>query len=128
LQAAQFLWQGSTATKRTYPLPEHALNATLFAALAAEAYINTALERVLGVEDAEALTRLRASARWTLGTRLVFGTPVFHQGEEPHQSLVRLFTERNRPVHARSLEVEHFDTLRPPAICRSPRSHASSSA
>lgn len=110
LQAAQFLWQASVAKKRTYPLPEHALNATLFVALAAEAFINTALERVLGPEDAQALTRLRPVAeRWTLGTHLVFGTPLLARGEEPHQSLIRLFQERNRLVHARSLQVEYFD-------------------
>lgn len=48
---------------------------------------------------------------------------MFHSGEEPHQSLVRLFQERNRLVHARSLVVEHFDTqpsthLEPPTVAQ----------
>jgi hypothetical protein len=110
LQSAEFLWRASVAEKRTYPLPEHALNATLFVAFAAEAYINTALDLVLGKDDAEALFALRAKDRWTLGTRLAFGSSVFHAGEEPHQTIVKVFRERNRLVHASSLPVQYFDT------------------
>jgi hypothetical protein len=56
LQAAQHLWHASVARKQTYRLPEHELMATLFAALASEAYINTALDLMLGRDDAKGLS------------------------------------------------------------------------
>ena len=55
LQSAQYLWHASVAEQPTYPLPEHALNATLFAAFATEAYLNTAMDWMLGRDDAKGL-------------------------------------------------------------------------
>jgi hypothetical protein len=106
LQAAQHLWHASVARKQTYPLPEHELNAALFAALASEAYINMALELMLGRDDAKGLIRLVPLAeRWLTGPRLIFGRSVLEAGREPHQTLVALSAERNRLIHARSIRL-----------------------
>jgi hypothetical protein len=103
LQAAEKLWHASIAKKQTYPLPEHALQATLFAALSAEAYINTALDLMLGKDDARALMFAPVPERWLAGPRLITGQAVLEKGAEPHQTLVALFRERNRLAHARSI-------------------------
>jgi hypothetical protein len=103
LQAAQHLWHASVARKQTYPLPEHELMATLFAALASEAYINTALDLMLGRDDAKGLSWAPLPERWLTGPRLMFGHPVLEAGKEPHQTLVALNKERSRLVHARSI-------------------------
>jgi hypothetical protein len=105
LQAAHHLWHASVARKRTYPLPEHELNATLFAALASEAYINTALDLMLGRDDSKGLSRAPLPERWQTGPRLLFGHPVLEGGKEPHQTLVALNAERSRLVHARSIRL-----------------------
>lgn len=105
LQAAQHLWYASVARQPTYPLPEHALNATLYCAFAAEAYINTALDLMLGRDDAQALHFAPVAERWIAGPRLVAGQSVLEKGAEPHQTLTALFRERNRLVHARSIRL-----------------------
>jgi len=103
LQAAHHVWHASVSAKRTFPLPEHELNATLFAAFAVEAFINTALDLMLGREEAKGLERISVADRWSFGARLMFGTPLFPKGEEPDTTLRALIRERNRLVHARSI-------------------------
>ncbi len=105
LQAAQYVWHASIAEKRSYPLPEFELKATLFAAFAAEAYINTALALMIGRDDAKALQRGPVPERWLVGPRLIAGRSVLEKGREPHQTLVALFKERNRLSHARAIRL-----------------------
>jgi hypothetical protein len=101
LQAAQSLWHASVAEKATFPLPEHAMTATVFTGLAGEAYINTAMDLLLGPENTGALQG-PLPERWITGPRLALGHTVFDKGAEPHATLVLLSRERNRLVHARS--------------------------
>ena len=103
LQSAQSLWHACIATKKTYPLPAHEANATLYSALAAEAYINTALDLTLGRDEAKALQFAPPAERWLAGPRVIAGHTVLESGSEPHQTLVAVFRERNRLAHARSI-------------------------
>lgn len=103
LNAAKRLLESCQSDHDRFPLPEPELDATIYAALSSEAYLNTALDLVLGRDVAAGLGRIPLHQRWILGPRLAFGNEVFVPGEEPHQTLVALARDRNRLLHARSI-------------------------
>jgi hypothetical protein len=74
-------------------------SAIVFAAFAAEGYINYALAAVLSGADFDAVDRLATIDKYTVGTRLAFGQDLFPRGAEPLQTLDVLFKHRNRLAH-----------------------------
>lgn len=78
-----------------------ARHSILFAALAAEAYINAIASEHIGDHEAEALDQLRPAAKWQIIPRIAFGEIVFTPGTEPLQSIAQLFRLRNRLVHVK---------------------------
>jgi len=73
--------------------------AIIFAAFAAEGYINRALMRGLPARDFDALERLSTLDKYALGPRVVFGRDLFDRGAEPLQTVGQLFELRNKMAH-----------------------------
>lgn len=95
LESAQ---AGLTARNRRL----HFLRSTiLFAALSAEAFANELLGELLMPADADAIDRLPTPEKLLLGIRAAGLEPPLDRGSEPFQSLVLLFSTRNRLVHPR---------------------------
>jgi hypothetical protein len=78
---------------------EFARNAVLFAALAAESYINEFLAARLDGRDFDAVDRMSTVNKYVLGTKLAMGEALFDREKPPVPALVDLFKTRNRLVH-----------------------------
>ena len=77
--------------------------AVLFAALAAEAYINLFLAEGLATrKDRDAIDRLRTPEKYVVGSRLVLGLSILHHDQVPMDDINRLFKLRNQLVHPKS--------------------------
>jgi hypothetical protein len=88
-------------------------SSVLFSALAAEAYANEFLAAVLTGSDIASADRLATPDKLLLGPRLAGAEPPLARGEEPFQTITRLFRVRNALVHPRpdgvSAYVEDLD-------------------
>lgn len=73
----------------------------LFSAIATEAYANEFIAATLTPADADAVDRLAAVDKLLLAPRLAGLASPFDRGQEPIQSLARLFRARNALVHPR---------------------------
>lgn len=73
--------------------------ALLYAAFAAEAYINECLWERLATADRDALDRLATVEKFMIVPRLAFGRAVLDRGTEPGQRLRWLFKRRDELVH-----------------------------
>lgn len=71
----------------------------LFAALAAESYVNEFLAAALPPRDLDALDRLSTPEKYIAAVRAAIGGYLFTRGEEPHNSIVELFNLRRKLVH-----------------------------
>lgn len=89
--------------------------AILFAALAAEAYVNKYLQTHLARRDFAAADRLSTPEKFFVGTRLVAGGTIFERGRQPGQRISDLFILRNRLVHPKRerIRVEGFQLQSP---------------
>ncbi|HEX4732939.1 MAG TPA: hypothetical protein VH247_00895 [Thermoleophilaceae bacterium] len=75
--------------------------AVLFAALAAEAYVNEFLAVYLSGQDYDSVDRMRPVDKYVLGTRLACGELIFARDREPVPALRELFALRNKLAHPR---------------------------
>ena len=76
--------------------------AVVFAAFAAEAYINEylgALAKDYGREDRKALDHMRVLQKYLFGPKIVSGKRLFVRGKPPIPELEALFTLRNKLAH-----------------------------
>lgn len=74
-------------------------NAMLFAAFAAEAYINEFIAEHFGGKDYEAFEKLSTVDKFVLTPRAALGHDLFHRDREPAQTLRTLFKQRDVLVH-----------------------------
>jgi hypothetical protein len=77
----------------------HLRTAALFAALAAEAYVNEFLATLLSGGDFRAVDRLPTIEKYVVGCRLALGEPLFVRGREPVQTIAALLKLRDKLVH-----------------------------
>lgn len=84
---------------------ELARTSILFAALAAEAYVNTYLGNALTGPDFEAVDRLPTLEKFVLGPELVLGRRLFSRGDNPGQAIGDLFRLRHQLVHPKGGKV-----------------------
>lgn len=77
----------------------------LFAALAAEAFINEFLDEQLSRTDCKAVDRLPTLEKYILGPRLALGAALFDRGAEPAGAIKELFSLRDKVVHSKPREV-----------------------
>jgi hypothetical protein len=73
--------------------------ATLFAAFAAEAYINEFISAHIRGRDYEAVDRLQPIAKYTVVPRLALGRALFRRDAEPLPTIADLFRRRDVLVH-----------------------------
>ncbi|MGN6187368.1 MAG: hypothetical protein ACTHOE_00585 [Conexibacter sp.] len=73
--------------------------AILFAAFAAEAYINEFISAYAKGRDRDALDRLQPIAKYTLAPRLALARPLFRRDAEPLRTIADLFKQRDVLVH-----------------------------
>ncbi len=83
-------------------------NCVIFSALAAEAYINECLAAWLSPADVAGIDRLATLDKLILGPRLAGHDGPVRRGEEPAQTLQRLFQARNRLVHPKPGELSAY--------------------
>ena len=74
-------------------------NAMLFAAFAAEAYVNEFNTQRFGGKDYEAVEKLSTVDKYVLAPRLALGRELFPRDREPLQRLRALFKHRDMLVH-----------------------------
>lgn len=105
---------------------EFARTSILFAALAAEAYINKFLDVHFGGRDLEALDRLPTPDKYVIASQLVTGVRTFDHGTQPLQTIDRLFRLRSRLVHPkpRKIKVQGFQLDAPAFEDFNPRAAA----
>ena len=78
----------------------HCRQAVLYAALAAESYVNEFLAATLtSQKDVEALDRLSTPDKYAVAVRTAVGDDLFSRGAEPHNTIVEIFKLRSRLVH-----------------------------
>lgn len=77
----------------------HSRSAILFAAFAAEAYVNEFVTKHFSGRDYETIDRLPPVEKYALAPRLALGREVFSRSQEPLQTLRELFRERDVLVH-----------------------------
>jgi hypothetical protein len=77
----------------------HCRNAVLFAALAAESYVNEFLAFFLTGQDLEAVDRMSPVSKYVLGTKLASGEALFKRDEPPIPDIAALFKLRDKLVH-----------------------------
>lgn len=82
------------------------LRAILFAAIAAEAYVNAFLNDHLAATDFKVVDKLGTVEKYVVGTRLATGRELFPRGREPIGKLKRLFKLRDNIVHAKKREIQ----------------------
>lgn len=80
----------------------------LFSALAAEAYANEFLSRVLMPSDVDALERLQPLDKLLIGPRVAGHEAPLERGRQPAQRLAHLFDVRNKLVHPRPSGVKAY--------------------
>jgi len=80
----------------------HARTAVMFAALAAEAYVNEFLATMLNGGDFRAMDRLPTVEKYVVGCRLAPGEALFDRGREPVQTIASLFKLRDKLVHPKA--------------------------
>jgi hypothetical protein len=80
----------------------HCRNAVLFAAFAAESYVNEFLAVFLTGQDRKAVDRMSPVNKYVLGTKLAAGEALFKRDEPPIPDLAALFKLRDKLVHPKS--------------------------
>jgi hypothetical protein len=71
----------------------------LFAAFAAEAYVNEFIADHFTGRDVETLDRLSTTEKYVIAPRLALGAPLFERDREPLQTISKLFRQRDTLVH-----------------------------
>lgn len=77
----------------------HCRNAVLFAALAAESYVNEFLGAFLDGSDYTAVDRMSPVDKYVLGTKFATGDKLFDRQGAPVTKIAALFALRNKLVH-----------------------------
>jgi hypothetical protein len=98
-RATQESWFRTAAVPALERRTRFSRNAMLFAAFAAEAYINEFVAQHSTGQDFETLDRLSTVEKYVMSPRLLLGREVFVRDAEPIQSLRKLFRRRDVLVH-----------------------------